>query len=1139
MSPRDPAEGELEPRRYERDSRDRPVTPVPSGSGAGVSHAFDTDSPDDPDADSPYVEHAGERRGDTDLSRDEAADDDFGRPTGDPAYDWKVPDLGMSVEGTRHPSLRDAGTPTGVGVDRDGNERLEPTDRVGSWTDTVVSRRISDMYAGVVRYTPQAFHHVLGRRLTAHRELIRPEDLPARGVRVEAFHDDKGVRLPEKDEKSIRLGEKSPADLGASLRERYEIYTAPTWGFSCLKTQYLGTEAGSSKFDREGWDELASRADPAMVFSVRVSSGRYDVEATGPDYSPYAEPPLGAVFPEARNQEWFLKGKQSVYLGFVEEDTLAKLERSAEEAHCARCLSDPGGSMAAERHWAGNRRVVAVAVEETGPFPEDSRIALGAAEVYDSNIWDSRERLRFAGRVAAVVGHEWETPAGTSPGDERFIESVSDHYPVLATAVAEIDPDSPLALEPGADAVPRWRVGVQRAIDVAMTDSVRADPLEDGPSVQGRILYGVGRYAEALTQSSETPVSLGPPTEGPDASVLPVRPGSDLDPVTSRSAVAVVDAVERALSMEVERRIEQVEQREKDPERAAAAVAAIPPVLCEEQVATLREAVEAPVSADGAFETTPQMRLALQRIGGVLAPAVEDVQDRIDVLKLHDVAPVDGHVASIRSEIIFTDRVTARLEGFPTPRAGSDYLRASGEEHLKPQTAECAWHMARGGLEKLSAAADDLRRERHQDLASLDRVDLLDAHGLSVGTGPDPISVADLQPLREFQDKALLRSDYAEFCDRVVDVAGSMLASERAGLSEPADLEKRVSDFRSRRDAMPVNISIDKFEKVRQQGLDLVRDVAGEVSESVADERELPSADRAVLRHAVGNRVCGEFLRPGRFPVEAEPVSVSAAARDPVEASVARVWSAVGGPDAFRGRIVPQRPEPPTLSPERVASEAGAVYASFRKGSKIEAVPGLSPAEAGQAVGASVAWRLTKTHVPGYVRPSPKRPPPRLPESSGGDLDDRTAAIARNKAIYGESRDGPAQQRAVEKAAAAVARHLRTSGRLDALAPDSTRPGRQAASPAASPGRGRGKASSPQVGDARSAASSTSKSKSKLNSQRSGNPAPSSSPKRSAVVRRAGALVGGGPAGGAGSRRATRSGASKETDPKGSRSSKR
>ena len=845
------------------------------------------------------------------------------------------------------------------------------------------------------------------------------------------------------------------------------------------------------------------------------------MEATGPDYSPYAEPPLGAVFPEARNQEWFLKGKQSVYLGFVEEDTLAKLERSAEGAHRARCLSDPAASMAAERHWAGNRRVVAVAVEETGPFPEDSRIALGAAEVYDANIWDSRERLRFAGRVAAVVGHEWETPAGTSPGDERFIESVSDHYPVLATAVAEIDPDSPLALEPGADAVPRWRVGVQRAIDVAMTDSVRADPLEDGPSVQGRILYGVGRYAEALTRSSETPVSLGPPTEGPDASVLPVRPGSDLDSVTSRSAVAVVDAVERALSMEVERRIEQVEQREKDPERAAAEVAAIPPVLCEEQVATLREAVEAPGAADGAFETTPQMRLALQRIGGVLAPAVEDVQDRIDVLKLHDVAPVDGHVASIRSEIIFTDRVTARLEGFSTPRAGSDYLRASGEEHLKPQTAECAWHMARGGLEKLSGAADDLRRERHQDLASLDRVD------------------ADLQPPREFQDKALLRSDYAEFCDRVVDVAGSMLASERAGLSEPADLEKRVSDFRSRRDAMPVNISIDKFEKVRQQGLDLVRDVAGEVSESVADERELPSADRAVLRHAVGNRVCGEFLRPGRFPAEAEPVSVLAAARDPVEASVARVWSAVGGPDAFRGRIVPQRPEPPTLSPERVASEAGAVYASFRKGRKIEAVPGLSPAEARQAVGASVAWRLTKTHVPGYVRPSPNRPPLCLPESSGGDLDDRTAAIARNKAIYGESRDGPAQQRAVEKAAAAVARHLRTSGRLDALAPDRTRPGRQAASPAASPGRGRGKASSPQAGDARSAASSMSKSKSKPNSQRSGNPAPSSSPKRSAVVRRAGASVGGGPAGGAGSRRATRSGASKETDQNGSRRSKR
>lgn len=234
-----------------------------------------------------------------------------------------------------------------------------------------------------------------------------------------------------------------------------------------------------------------------------------------------------------------------------------------------------------------------------------------------------------------------------------------------------------------------------------------------------------------------------------------------------------------------------------------------------------------------------------------------------------------------------------------------------------------------------------------------------------------------------------------------------------------------------------------------------------------------------------------------------------------MEASVARVWKAVGGPGAFRARIAPQRPQPPTLSPERVASEAGAVYARFRKAGEVDAVPGLTPAEARRAVGASVAWRLAKARVPGYVPPA-SGAPLRPAVGSAADLDGRAALVARNKAVYGGRRDVGGRQHAVEKAAVAVARHLRASGRLDAMLGGRPRAGRAgAARPSAGPGRGapsaqaRGRAARPPGAD------------SKSKTRRSAKAPAAGAPGRAAVVRRAGAAVGGGPAAGAGSNRAS------------------
>ena len=1150
MSRRDSADGQFEPLDYGQDARGREVTTVPSSPGARVSRAFSTDSPEKPeepgaDAGRPtlvpldeYIESTGERRGESDLNRDQAASEDSWRPTGDPAYDWKVPDIGMSVEGTRHPSLRDAGTPTGEGVDREGNERPEPTDRVGSWTDTVVERRLGDIYKGVVQYTPQAYHHILGRRLTSHRELVRPEDLPARGVEVEAYHDRRGVRLPEKDEKAIKLGDKSAAELDATLSSRFEIDTAPTWGFSCPKKDYLADDSASGAVDRRGWDALASSADPAMLFSVRVSSGRYDAEASGPEYSPYAEPPLGSVWPEAKNQEWYLKGRQGVYLGFVEEETLMKLERCSEETHRSRCLQNPGASMRAERYWAGNRRVAAVTVEETGPYPEDSRIALDAAEIYDEKMWDTRERLRFAGRVAAVVGHEWETAAGMSDADSRFIEDVAEHYPVLATAVASIDPDSPLGLEPGGDLVGGWRAAVNRAIDGAVDESVRRDGVAGGPSVQSAILYGVGRYAEAMADRAESPVSLGPSTAGPEASIPAVRPASDLDPVAPRTPSSVVDSIERALSNAAEAEAEAREKRASDPKGPGPLPGDdVPFPTCTEEVAVLRAAADAHDPDAGAFKTTRETRMALQRIGGVLASRVSDVEDRIDLLKLHRTEPVDAHNASVRSEIIFTDRMTARLEGSQTPRAGSQYLRAADEEHLQAATAECAWHMARGALGKVAAAAEDVRTDRGQNLMTLDRADLIDAQGLSMGSGPDPISVAELQPPSAPAQRALKRSDYVEFCDRVVDVVDSVLSSERNAVSDPREVRKSVAAFSAKRDAMPVDVSIDEFEKVRNQGVELVRGVAAEFSHVVSAERRVPSPERAAVAQEAGRRVCSEFLRPGRFPADAEPVSPGTASRDPVEGAVARVWAAVGGPDAFRDRIAPKRQEPPKPSPERVAAEAAKSYTSLSGSGKVEAVPGLSPAEARRAVGASVAWRVTKSTVPEPARPAPAKPAPAGAGSPGAaaasaDPDDRAARIARNRALYGQQRDVVAERRAVEKAAAVVVRHLQTSGRLDALVPTKPGPARGGPEPRAGAARGRKAASGPAASRKAGA-----KAPARSGAQASGARGASGSlaSKRSAVVRRAGAAVGGAAPAAAGSRDASPGSASKKSGRKGSR----
>ena len=1156
MSPRGRAEAQRNPQSR---SRAAALTAFPSAAGARVSHAFDTDTPLKPDDESLYLERAGFRRTEADFNRDQAAEDDSGRPTGDPVYDWSIPDLGMSVEGTRHPSLRDVPTPGSPRVDRDGEEIVEPPDRVGSWTDTVVSRRIADMYAGVLKYTPQAFHHLLGRRLTAHRELIRPEDLPATGVEVSAYHDDRGLRLRDKDEQAIRRGERRASDFGASVTERFEIHTAPTWGFSCVKNEYLASDAGSTRVNREGWDALAARADPAMLFAVRVSSGRYDVDATGPEHSPYAEPALDSVWPEAKNQEWYLKGRQSVYLGFTEEDTLAKLERSAEDAHCIRCLADPLASMAAERHWAGNRRVVAVAVEETGRFPEDSRIALGAAAVYDENMWDDRERLRFAGRVAAVVGREWETPDGASPADTAFIADAAEHYPVLATAVAQHAPDSLLALEPPAEYVTRWRTGVQHAIDVAMSDALRQGDVPDGPSLQTRILHGVGRHAQSLAQSADEPLSLGPPTAGPEASVVPVRPASDLDPVAPRSPAAVVDAVDRALDTVLEERVQErerhVEERQGAP--APSDERPLPDALCPDQIAVLRKAVDAPPSPSGAFECTAEVRSALQRIGGVLAPSAGDVEERIDLLHLHRAEPVDDHVASIRSEIVFTDRMTARLEGRPTPRAGSDYLRGAGEDHLKPQTAECAWHMARGALDRVADAAEDVRRDRRQDLADLDRADLLDARGLSVGTGPDATSVSQLSAAAVNVPSVILRSDYVEFCDRAVDVTKSVLASEQFPAASSREIKKSLSSFRAAADAMPLSVTFEEFEKVRGQGLDLVRGAAEGVSAVVAEERGVAGPDRRALGQAVAGRVCSDFLKPGRFPAQSEPVSAAAAERDPVEASVRRVWAAVGGPQAFRARVVPAKPETPKPSPERVASQAGDVYSRLRKAGSVDLVPGLTPAESRRQVAAAVALRLTKSPVSGVAplqasSPSSRRPPAAARVPAGGPADDLgnpAVAVARARAVHADSRRFDGQRRAVDKAAALVIGHLRETGRLDAVLAAAT-PSRGRRSAPAQPGAASasGSARAKRSGS-RSASSTPSKSppasgakgsKSKSQSQTRGSRASAAAgSKKAAVVRRSGARVGGAPAAAAGSRSGSRAGEGPAKAPVGSDRSKR
>ena len=677
-----------------------------------------------------------------------------------------------------------------------------------SWPDVVCARRVRAIYEGVVGYSPQALHHILGRRLTAHREQIDERDLPVETVGDSRLYQD-NERVPAVDAGSKGTARRQEAlDAGALEADDSHEEIAESWSFACRRDEYLEERAKSPEL-RDAWRRLAGAADPAMLAAVRC------VSPPGAEPDPYGEPALADAWPEALLTPYYGRktdpgldpgddvtwstvsgGGRSVYLSDVEEQALTKLGEESESVHRERCLNDPAASLAAERQWAQNRRRLAEVVEDRSPFPEHSRVAVNMAASYDEVIFDTRERLRFCGRVAAAVGREWETPGGASQADQEFIGEVSEAYPVIAKAVRIFDRSSPLAVEPSGDGaeelVPRWRAAVAQGIDEALADRAGApgasglDPDGVGLSVQADVVLGVARKTgrvgvpEQMMFGGSLAVSeLSPPA---------VRAGSTHPPVPARPAHRILDEVENALPPTTPAVREACH-------KALAVLRAEPFPTQSLKDGTVVPSPTGPSTERSGHQVSSQAVRAAQRLGSVLFPDDSDVTRRTgqtDPRKIKDgVTPlgakIDFHPARVYGEQVFAGRLLARLSGAPVP------IKTRGHDYLKGSVRDAGWYCAEMALAKV--------QDGREAAPGRDAV-FRNTRGDSTVTRHQPSSSLERDLRRERYDAM-----FNARVDRATEILDASLGSEaREGaldghLADSARTQKKARQFATMRDS--------------------------------------------------------------------------------------------------------------------------------------------------------------------------------------------------------------------------------------------------------------------------------------------------------------------------------------------------
>ena len=671
-------------------------------------------------------------------------------------------------------------------------------ERYAERTRADIDQRLKALAEAFVEFSPQALHHIAGRRLIDPYELDDPRGSRSLQVETTSYVTDRtGVAVPPKDEAAVLASDPyhieihvakplfdneetversgGPPPEAPEAEQRAPRVTKHVQTVERLPESHLfGSQhepflKGKQNPSNAAWRELAQRIDPSLMNAVAR------VVEPGADRYPYGEAPLGEVWPESLEIWQIDKGFGDPYLqedgaARAEERMLTALMPMAEGAHKARCLADPRESRLVEREWAAGRRIIAERIELSSPRPEDSRVSIQRAEACDEMLYESREKHRFAGRVAAVVGYEWQTPDASSLADADFYNHVTDRYPVIADAVRSCidnpqtlladDPerggpeklaaiqrtaaDSMFGLEPGGPDVPdsfvaAWRGRAAAAAD----DALRAAAASLSERTQAS-LPGLAAAAHPTADEAAARLALAtagdpdfafppgcrlePGAQAPaDLTPVPVRAGADLPPLKPRPAEWTLERMKQALGPAPPDRGDEALPSSEDVVQLRA------PVRCAAEVAVVAAGVpkDATVfsgagSARGRPDPVPEVTAALKTIAAGIAAAEDErrleqharreaagaelaVKEGRDPDHYSSPAPKSLELGPV-GEAMFAERISSRLFGDSTPKYGS--VASGSHESFRKEWSKSTEVALAVDDREITASAD---RGRHLD----------------------------------------------------------------------------------------------------------------------------------------------------------------------------------------------------------------------------------------------------------------------------------------------------------------------------------------------------------------------------------------------------------------------------------------
>ncbi len=214
-------------------------------------------------------------------------------------------------------------------------------------------------------------------------------------------------------------------------------------------------------------------------------------------------------------------------------DVIERAQSLLESRHARRCLTDPEGSLEAERAWADGRAGLRARAAADAPRPEESRVLLAAMDEYAERTGRGWAEARFTGHVFRAVGRD---PVGDRLPAET-LELARGQFPDLhaAVSVAQVPPGQIAGEGGGVDAgraraiarlhaatgrdpvaSPLGEDVVERALAAGprLTGQLRAvDP--DSPLVAAPAGLDVGRHERIVAGALDRALLVPPASRGP------------------------------------------------------------------------------------------------------------------------------------------------------------------------------------------------------------------------------------------------------------------------------------------------------------------------------------------------------------------------------------------------------------------------------------------------------------------------------------------------------------------------------------------------------------------------------------------------------------------------------------------------